>query len=57
MDDLKSWLVSDAQECDGRVRLGEPLFAEMLKATEQVDVPLADLAATGRADLERTRRH
>jgi hypothetical protein len=36
--------------------LGEPLFLEMLKATERVDVPLAELSAVGEADLERNTR-
>jgi hypothetical protein len=53
MDDLKSWLVSERKNATDAFALGEPLFAEMLKATEQVDVPIAELAATGRADLDR----
>jgi hypothetical protein len=53
MDDLKSWLVSERKNATGAFALGEPLFAQMLQATERVDVPVADLAALGRADLER----
>jgi Bacterial protein of unknown function (DUF885) len=53
MDDLKSWLGSQRKAATDAFALGEPLFLEMLKATEQVDVPIADLAAIGRADLGR----
>jgi hypothetical protein len=53
MEDLKSWLVSQRKTATDAFALGEPLFHEMLKATEQVDMPTADLAAIGRADLER----
>ncbi|MDB6092015.1 MAG: hypothetical protein JWN85_4799 [Gammaproteobacteria bacterium] len=53
MDDLKAWLVSQRENATDAFALGEPLFTEMLKATEQVDVPIADLAAIGRADLDR----
>ena len=53
MDDLKSWLVSQRKTATNAFALGEPLFHEMLKDTEQVDIPTAELAAIGRADLER----
>ncbi len=53
MDDLTAWLKSERKTATDGFALGEPLFAEMLKATEQVDVPVAELAEKGRADLER----
>jgi hypothetical protein len=53
MDGLKSWLKAQSKHAGGTFALGEPLFLEMLKATERVDVPIAQLVAVGRADLER----
>jgi hypothetical protein len=53
MDDLKTWLVSQRKTATDSFALGDPLFHEMLKDTEQVDMPTADLAAIGRADLDR----
>ena len=53
MDDLKNWLVSQRKSATDAFAIGEPLFREMLKDTEQVDMPMAGLAAIGRADLER----
>ena len=53
MDGLKSWLKGENKHAGGTFALGEPLFLEMLKATERVDVPIAQLIAVGRADLER----
>jgi uncharacterized protein DUF885 len=53
MDALRSWLQGQRGQAGGDFALGEPLFLEMLKATERVDVPLAQLLAVGRADLER----
>jgi hypothetical protein len=37
----------------GEFRLGAERFARMLRETERVDVPLEELAAAGRRDLER----
>jgi hypothetical protein len=56
MDGLRSWLTSERAHAGGEFALGEPLFLEMLKATERVDVPLAELSAVGEADLERNTR-
>jgi hypothetical protein len=53
MDDLKAWLVSQRKTATDAFALGDPLFHEMLKDTEDVDMPTADLAAIGRADLDR----
>jgi hypothetical protein len=56
MDGLKVWLQGELARAGGNFALGEPLFLEMLKATERVDVPLAQLLVVGRADLERNTR-
>jgi Bacterial protein of unknown function (DUF885) len=53
MEGLKSWLETQRGQSGGNFALGEGLFVEMLKATEGIDVPLAQLIAVGRADLER----
>ena len=53
MEDLKTWLVSQRKTGTDAFALGEPLYAAMLKQTERVDVPVADVEAIGRADLER----
>jgi hypothetical protein len=56
MDALRSWLQGERAHASGDFALGEPLFLEMLRATERVDVPLGELRATGEADIERNRR-
>jgi hypothetical protein len=53
MDGLKSWLAGERRRAGGAFALGEPLFLEMLRTTERVDVSIAQLLAVGRADLER----
>src|SRR5580658_1553389 len=53
MDGLKLWLKGESKHATGSFVLGEPLFLEMLKATEQVNVPIAQLLEIGQADLER----
>jgi Bacterial protein of unknown function (DUF885) len=53
MASLKSWLQAQRPLAGGDFALGEALFLEMLKATERVDVPLAQLRAIGEADLAR----
>jgi Bacterial protein of unknown function (DUF885) len=53
MDGLKKWLESERGHATGAFALGEPLFADMLKSTEQVDTPVAQLLEIGKADLER----
>jgi hypothetical protein len=53
MEDLKTWLVSERNRGTDSFALGDTLYARMLKQTERVDVPVADLEAIGRADLER----
>jgi hypothetical protein len=53
MEELKNWLVSQRKTGTNDFALGDTLFSGMLKQTERVDVPLADLENIGRADLER----
>ena len=53
MEGLKHWLEGERRHATQDFALGAPLFLEMLKATERVDVPLETLLAAGRADLER----
>jgi hypothetical protein len=53
MEDLKTWLVSQRKTATDSFALGETLYAAMLKNTERVDVPVADIEAIGRADLQR----
>jgi len=56
MEQLKSWLEGERKHASGSFALGAPLFLEMLKATERVDVPIEQLLAVARADLERNTR-
>ena len=53
MDGLKSWLIAQRRHATGSFALGEPMFLEMLKATEHLDITVPELLAAGRADLER----
>jgi uncharacterized protein (DUF885 family) len=53
MDELKAWLVSERKKGTDSFALGGTLYAAMLKQTERVDLPVADVEAIGRQDLER----
>ncbi|HLW25890.1 MAG TPA: DUF885 domain-containing protein [Steroidobacteraceae bacterium] len=53
MANLKDYLVSLRKSANEGYPLGQDLFAEMVKDTERVDVPVGDIEAAGRADLER----
>jgi hypothetical protein len=53
MAGLRRWFQGQRAHATGRFALGEPLFLEMLHATERVEVPIAQLLEVGRADLER----
>jgi hypothetical protein len=55
MDGLRKWLLGERAHAGGSFALGEPLFLEMLNSIERVDVPVEQLTAIGRADLERNR--
>ncbi len=51
--ELADWLASERKRATEDYALGPQLFARMVVATEQVDVPLARLQQIGQADLER----
>jgi hypothetical protein len=53
MDDLKTWLVSQRKQATDDFALGPDVYAAMIKQTERVDMPLADVESMGRADLQR----
>jgi len=53
MSGLKAWLESERANATNDYALGEALFTQMLKQTEDVEVPLKDLLAAGQADLDR----
>ena len=50
---LKDYLVGERKNATDKYALGPDLFAQMVKQTEQVDLPVAQIEAAGRADLER----
>jgi uncharacterized protein (DUF885 family) len=53
MAELKVWFVSQRPAATDGFALGRDVYAAMLKDTERVEVPIADIEAAGRADLER----
>jgi Bacterial protein of unknown function (DUF885) len=53
MDELKTWLEAQRKGATESFALGAATYATMLKQTERVEVPVSDLEAIGRADLER----
>ena len=53
MKDIDGWFKSQEATATDNFALGAEKFSEMLKATERVDVPLAELAEVGRKDLDR----
>ena len=53
MTELQTWFKGERPRATGRFALGEPLFLEMLRSTERVEMPIAQLLEVGRADLER----
>ena len=53
MAELTAWLESQRATATDDFALGAPMFREMLRATELVDVPLEELETIGRKDLER----
>jgi hypothetical protein len=56
MEELKTWFESERANATEEFALGEQMFLEMLRETEGVDVPLQQLVAAGRVDLERNTR-
>jgi hypothetical protein len=53
MNALKDYLVGERKNANDKYALGPDLFAQMIKQTEQVDIPVDQIEAAGRADLER----
>jgi hypothetical protein len=53
MSGLKDYLVGERKNANDKYALGPDLFAQMVKQTEQVDLPVAQIEAAGRADLDR----
>ncbi len=53
MEELTGWLQSQRASGTDGFALGAPLFLEMLRETERVDLPLEELELVGRKDLER----
>jgi Bacterial protein of unknown function (DUF885) len=53
MNALKVYLESERGKANDKFVFGPDLFAQMVKQTEQVDLPVAQIEAAGRADLER----
>jgi hypothetical protein len=53
MQNLADWLSSGEQQATDDFAIGPAEFADMLRMTERVTTPLAELERVGRADLER----
>ena len=53
MTNLKNYLIGLRKTATDNFPLGKDLFAEMLEDTERVDLPIEQIEAAGRADLER----
>jgi Bacterial protein of unknown function (DUF885) len=53
LKDMDAWFAKEQERGTKDFAMGPALFQDMLKSTEMVDVPLQQLEADGRADLER----
>jgi uncharacterized protein (DUF885 family) len=53
MQELADWLEAERKHATQDYALGPQLFARMVAATEQVDVPLARLQQIGQVDMDR----
>ena len=53
MTGLKDYLIGERKSANDNYALGPDLFAQMVKQTEQVDLPVEQIEAAGRADLTR----
>jgi len=53
MTNLKNYLIGLRKTATDKYPLGKDLFAAMLKDTEGVEIPIVDIEAAGRADLQR----
>ena len=52
MTALKDYLIGERKNATDKFPLGADLFAQMVKQTEQVDLPVAQIEAAGKADLD-----
>jgi hypothetical protein len=52
MTALKDYLVGERKSATDKFPLGADLFAQMVKQTEQVDLPVGQIEAAGKADLD-----
>jgi len=53
MANLRDYFISLRKTATDQYALGKDLYAQMIKDTESVDLPVAEIEAAGRADLER----
>jgi hypothetical protein len=53
MTNLKNYLIGLRKTATDKFPLGKDLFAEMVKDTERVEIPVEQIEAAGRADLAR----
>ncbi len=53
MANLKNYMIGLRRTANDKFPLGKDLLAEMVKQTERVDIPIEQIEAAGRADLER----
>jgi hypothetical protein len=52
MTGLKDYLIGERKSANDKYALGAELFAQMVKQTEQVDLPVEQIEAAGKADLD-----
>jgi len=52
MTGLKDYLMGERKNANDKYAFGADLFAQMVKQTEQVDLPVGEIEAAGRADLD-----
>jgi hypothetical protein len=53
MNGLKDYLAAERKHANDKYALGPELFAQMVRQTEQVEIPVEQIEAAGRADFER----
>ncbi|MDP9084090.1 MAG: DUF885 domain-containing protein [Pseudomonadota bacterium] len=53
MEALKATLEADLKQANDKFALGPDLFAQMVSQTERIDIPVDQIEAAGRADLDR----
>ena len=53
MNGLRDYLTGERKKATDKYAFGPDLFAQMVKQTEQVDLPVEQIEAAGRADLDR----